>query len=127
MSADNIRGVNAVQPSDGARKDEPASYHFPRLKRTLMGGPGNRSSIIDCSCGACFDGLYKYLGHDRRMCDWYARHAGITGGGDAVARILQQYDEARDVIDWPDHPKIRGKSTVSPRTILAMLRGTLAK
>lgn len=125
MSADNwtikdIRVGNAVQPSGEAPKDEPTAYHFPRLKRTIMGGPGNRSSIIDCSCGARFDGVYEYLGHDRRMCDWYARHAGITGGGEVVAKILRQYDAARDAIDYPDHLRIRRKSLPRRATTPAM-------
>lgn len=114
MSTDNwiindIRVGNAVQPSGEVPKDEPTAYHSPRLKRTIMGGPGNHSSIIDCSCGARFDGVYEYLGHDRRMCDWYARHAGIGGGGDAVAKILRQYDKALDAIDYPEHPRARVK------------------
>jgi hypothetical protein len=118
----DIRAVCTVQPSGEARKDEPTAYHSPRLERTIMGGPGNRSSIIDCSCGARFDGVYEYLGHDRRMCDWYAHHAGIVGGGDFIAKILRQYDEALDARRYPD---IRGrcdKSAVNPRTILDMLR-----
>lgn len=124
MSANNwtirdIRIGNAVRPSGDVPKDEPTSYHSPRLKRTIMGGPGNRSSIIDCSCGAL---AYEYLGHDRRMCDWYAQHAGITGGGDAVAEVLRQYDAARDVVDYPDHPRTRGKKVVDSRAVLDMLR-----
>lgn len=130
MSADwtikDIRVVNVAQPSGAALKDAPTSYHSPRLKRTIMGGPGNRSSIIDCSCGACFDGVYEYLGHDRRMCDWYAKHAGITGGGEAVAKILSQYDAARDVVDYPDHPRTRGKNMIDPEAILNTLRADLS-
>lgn len=125
MSPDNwtikdIRVGNAVQPSGEAPKDEPTAYHFPRLKRTIMGGPGNRSSIIDCSCGARFDGVYEYVGHDRRICDWYALHAGITGGGEAVAKILRQYDEARDGVDYPDHPRTRGKIMSDPKKFLML-------
>jgi hypothetical protein len=91
-------------------------------ERRVSGGPGNRSSIIDCSCGGRFDGVYEYVGHERRMCDWYARHAGIVGGGDVVAKILHQYDEALDVRDYPDHPRTSGKILVDPRELLGMLR-----
>jgi hypothetical protein len=132
VSTDNwiikdIRVGNAVQPFGEAPKDEPTTYHSPRLKRTIKGGPGNRSSIIDCSCGARFDGVYEYLGHDGRMCDWYAQHAGIAGGGDAVARILRWYDEALDVINYPDYSKISGWITVSPREILCLLRTEVSR
>jgi hypothetical protein len=102
-----------------ARKIELTAYHSPGLKRTIMGGPGNRSSIVDCSCGGRRDGG---IGRDHQMCDWYARHAGISGGGDAVAAILRQYDEARDVADYPDHPRNRGMTAVNPSELLAMLR-----
>jgi hypothetical protein len=127
MTANNwtikdIRVGNAVQPSGEVPKDEPTAYHSPRLKRTIMGGPGNRSSIIDCSCGGRFDGVYEYVGHERRMCDWYARHASIAGGGDVVAKILRQYDEALDVRDYPDHPRTSGKILVDPKELLGMLR-----
>lgn len=118
----DIRIGSSVQPADAAPKDQPTAYHSPRLKRTIMGGPGNRSSIIDCSCGARFDGVYEYIGHDRRVCDWYARHAGIAGGGDAVARILRQYDEALDVVNYPDYSRINGWITVSPKETLDLLR-----
>lgn len=127
MSANNwtisdVRVGNAVQSSGEAPKDERTAYHSPRLKRTIMGGPGNRSSIIDCSCSARFDGVYEYLGHDRRMCDWYARHASIKGGGETVAKILLRYDEALDVRDYPDHPRTRGKTPLDPAAVLSMLR-----
>jgi hypothetical protein len=127
MSADDwtikdIRIVNVAQPAGLRPKDEPTAYHSPRLKRTIMGGPGNRSSIIDCSCGARFDGVYGYIGRDRQMCDWYAQHAGITGGGEAVAKILRQYDAALDVVDYPDHPRTRDKKALDPEAVLGMLR-----
>jgi hypothetical protein len=118
----DIRVGNVVQPAGKVPKDEPTAYHSPRLKRTIMDGPGNRSSIINCSCGARFDGVYEYRGHDLRMCAWYAQHAGIVGGGDAVAKILHQYDEALDVRDYPDHPRTRGKSAIDPRSVIDMLR-----
>lgn len=121
----DIRIGNAAQPSGEAPKDpkdDPTVYHSPRLKRTIMGGPGNRSSIIDCSCGARFDGVYEYIGHERRVCDWYARHAGIVGGGDAVAKILREYDAALDVVRYPDHPSTRGKIMVDPEQFIGMLR-----
>jgi len=118
----NIHAGNVAQPSGESTKEAPTAYHSPRLKRTIMDGPGNRSSIIDCSCGACFDGVYAYIGHDRRMCDWYARHASIVGGGETVAKILRQYDEALDVARYPDHPRTRGKSAATPETILDTLR-----
>ena len=118
----NIRIGNVTQPSGEVPKDAPTFYHSPRLKRTLKGGPGNRSSIIDCSCGARFDGVYEYLGHDRRMCDWYAKHAGITGGGEAVAKILRQYDTVLDVIHYPDHLQTRGNNANDPKAILDRLR-----
>ena len=118
----DIRVGNVAPPSGEAPKDEPTIYHAPRLKRTIMDGPGNRSSILDCSYGGRFDGVYEYVGHERRVCDWYARHAGIVGGGDAVAVILRQYDEACDVIDYPDHPGMRGKITANPKEILDRLR-----
>jgi hypothetical protein len=92
------------------------TYH-PRTR-----GPGNRSSINGCSCGGRFDGVYEYIGHKRRMCDWYARHAGIAGGGDAVAMILGRYDDAMDAADYPNDPSTRGKVTASAREILGMLR-----
>lgn len=114
MSADNwtikdIRVVNAAQPSGERPKHAPTTYHSPRLKRTIMDGPGNRSSIIDCTCGARFDGDYAYVGLDRRVCDWYAQHAGIMGGGEAVAAILRQYDTALDLVDYPDYPRTMAK------------------
>jgi len=56
------------------------------------------------------------------MSDWYAQHAGIAGGSNAVAKILRQYDEARDIIDYPNHPQTHGKSTVPPKEILGRLR-----
>ncbi len=87
-----------------------------------MEGPGNRSHITDCSCGEHFDGTYEYIGHKRRMCDWYARRAGITGGGEVVAALLRQYDAALDAADYPDHPHTRGKTTGSPAEILGSLR-----
>jgi len=126
VSADNwiikdIRFGHSVQPTDAAPKDEPTSYHSPRLKRTIKGGPGNRSSIIDCSCGARFDGVYEYVGHERRVCDWYARHAGIVGGGDVVAKILRWYDEALDVVAYPDYSRVSGWITVSPTELLNLL------
>jgi hypothetical protein len=119
----DIHGDNVVLPAGEAPKDEPTAYHSPRFKRTLIGGPGNRTSIGGCSCGGRFDGVYEYVGHEHRMCDWYARHAGIMGGGDAVAMILRQYDEARDVVDYPDHPRTRGKIkiTATPKEILGSL------
>lgn len=109
---------NAVQPSGALPKDEPTAYHSPRFKRTIMDGPGNRSSIIDCTCGASFDGD-EYLGHDRRMCDWYAQHATIAGGGEAVAKILRQYDQALDARNYPDGS---GESDADPNAIIATLR-----
>jgi len=127
MTTDNwiikdIRVGNAVQPSDDAPEREPTTYHSPRLMRTIMGGPGNRSSIIDCTCGARFDGDYAYVGRARRVCDWYAQHASIVGGGEAVAKILRQYDEALDVIRYPDHPRSVGKVGRDPEELLGMLR-----
>ena len=118
----DIRVGNVSAPPGAAPKDEPTAYHAPQLVRTLMDGPGNRSSITGCSCGGSFDGVYEYIGHTRRMCDWYARHAGIAGGGAAVAVILRQYDEAHDVVDYPDHPRARGEILVNPEEILDRLR-----
>ena len=108
-----------------ALSEEPTPYHAPRLARTIMNGPGNSSSIVDCWCGVRFDGVHEYRGHKRRMCDWYAQHAGIVGGGDEVENILRQYDEALDVRDYPDHPRTRGKITFNPREILDRLRRDL--
>lgn len=127
MSADNwtikdIRIGNTAQPSGEAPKHKLTAYHSPRLFRTIKGGPGNRSVISDCSCGARFEGAYEYIGHDLRMCDWYARHAGIEGGGEAIANVLRQYDEALDVIRYPDDPQTRGKIAIDPRAVLDTLR-----
>jgi hypothetical protein len=113
---------NAAPPSGEPPKDEPTAYHAPRLNRTLKGGPGNRSSINACSCGGRFDGVYAHVGHERRMCDWYAQHAGIVGGGAAVQMALRQYDEALDAVSYPDHPGTCGKIAVSPREIIDGLR-----
>jgi hypothetical protein len=127
MSMNNwtIRDIHVgsvVQPSGEAREDKPTTYHSPRLKRTIMDGPGNRSSIIDCSCGAHFGEAYEHISHNRRMCDWYAHHADIVGGGDFVAKTLRQYDEALDARDYPDHPRTRDENMVDPRAVLDILR-----
>ena len=118
----DIHISNVAQPSGDVPKPVPTSHHEPRLKRTIMGGPGNRTSIIDCTCGARFNDAYAYVGHDRRMCDWYARHAGIAGGGEEVKRILREYDHARDAIDYPDHPRTSGRIARNPDEILDLLR-----
>jgi hypothetical protein len=116
--------IGNVAVEAGATQEAPAptTYHFPCLARTIMGGPGNRSRIMSCSCGACFKGHYTYVGLERRLCDWYADHAGITGGGEAVAKILRQYDEALDVRDYPDHPRMRGTTARDPEELLRQLR-----
>ncbi len=122
---ENIHVGNVTTPPGETPRDEPTTYHSPRIRRTIMGGPGNRSSINGCTCGGSFDGVYVYVGHERRVHDWYARHAEIVGGGDAVARILRQYDEALDAIDYPDHPRISGKIAprpLKPEELLGMLR-----
>ena len=54
----DIRVGNVSAPPGAAPKDEPTAYHAPQLVRTLMDGPGNRSSITGCSCGGSFDGVY---------------------------------------------------------------------
>src|SRR4029079_7027629 len=98
-------------------RDEPPVSHSPRLKRTIMDGPGNHSSIIGCLCGWRFD-----LGSDYQMCDWYAQHAGIVEGGAFVTKILRQYDEALDEIDYPDHSRTTVNNESDAQTVLHRLR-----
>lgn len=109
-----VGNVAVKQPSE-PYVEKRTPYHSPKLSRTLLDGPGNRSKIHGCSCGAKFDGVYEYVGHDRRMCDWYAAHARIKGGGPGVTQILSAYDRARDARDYPDHPRRpRRDTTLSP-------------
>lgn len=116
----NIHAGNVAQPSGESTKEAPTAYHSPRLKRTIMDGPGNRSSIIGCSCGAA----PTYIaGH---MSDWYARHTGIVGGSARVRIILWQYDSTLDVRDYPD---LEGTATcpqcgaaAQPEDIISSLR-----
>jgi hypothetical protein len=119
----DIRVVHVVGDFNAAR-EAPAltPYHSPHTARTIMGGPGNRSKIMSCSCGARFNGDSAYVGRDRRLCDWYADHAGIAGGGEAVTEILRQYDVALDVRDYPDHPRMQGKPGGDPEEIFLQLR-----
>lgn len=133
VTIEYVRGAERIRPNDGftaqptgaTPKENPTDYHSPRLMRTIMGGPGNRSSIINCKCGGQFDGTYEYIGHAQRMCDWYAQHAGITGGGATVARVLREYDKALDIIRYPDHPCTKDNPVDSPIAILALLRRKL--
>lgn len=115
----DIRVSNVAQPSGPVPEDKRTPYHSPRLKRTLMDGPGNRSSIIDCSCGARFEGAYNYQTHEIDVNNWYASHARIEGGGNAVEETIAQYDNA---LDLRDHPELRRARSEDPAVILASLR-----
>lgn len=101
----------------------PTRHHQPVIARTLRDGPGNHSTIMGCSCGARDHEPHEYRERRHRASAWYAKHAGIEGGGALVADLLAQYDQALDVQRYPDHPLMRGITTeADPAKILKKLR-----
>lgn len=86
--------------------------HQPNLARELYDGPGNRSRVVDCSCGARPDDGEKSTSR------WYAQHAGIANGAAAVEGTLRRYDAALDARDYPDATNAQHDE---PRVILREL------
>ncbi len=74
-------------------KPDPTVHH-PRITRTLMEGPGNRTDIRGCACGA-----------EVMSVEAYAAHVGWPV--EAMRAVLDLYAIADDLIDYPGHPELR--------------------
>jgi hypothetical protein len=63
--------------------------HEPVCARTLLEGPGNKSRIHGCTCGAKVTSAEAYAAH-------------VGWAMNAVCTLLRLYDGARDLVDYPD-------------------------
>ena len=90
---DPVQGtmLTTVDPS---KPPPDPNVHRPVIARTLMEGPGNRTMVRGCSCGA------------RTMSDEsFARHVGVSE--DAVRGMLGLYGIIDDLYRYPDDPRMR--------------------
>jgi hypothetical protein len=79
--------------------EDPVLIHRPQLARTMMEGPGNRTRIRGCSCGAT-----------PMSPEAFAEHVGLTV--DAVQAMLNLAGLAYDLLDHHDHPRMARESVM---------------
>jgi hypothetical protein len=89
---DPVRGtmLTTVEPS---KPPPDPSVHRPVIARTMLDGPGNRTMVRGCSCGA------RPMSNEA-----FSRHVGVSE--DVVSGMLGLYGIVDDLYRYPDHPKM---------------------